>query len=111
MTQKRCGKKIKIGAELDIKGLIKAAFTYTKERCTNNEMGGDRSALTGGDRSILRGGVESKFRGGKLAVFACEVRNEYGEIIDVKTAVVDGEKIKENTWYTLKGGEWVEVEE
>ena len=116
---KRCGKKIKIGAELDIKGLIKAAFTYTKERCTNSEIGGDRSALTGGDSSALtggnwsalRGGADSKFKGGKFAVFACEVRNEFGEIIDVKTAVVDDKNIKENTWYTLKDDEWVEVQE
>ena len=28
----------------------------------------------------------------------------------VKTAKVDGEKIKADTWYTLKNGEFVEVE-
>ena len=31
--------------------------------------------------------------------------------ICVKTERVDGEKIKENTYYTLKNGEFVEVQE
>ncbi len=56
--------KIKIGAEIGIQGLIKAAFKYTKERCTNNEMGGYSSALTGGDRSALTGGYSSALTGG-----------------------------------------------
>lgn len=106
---KRVAKKIKIGAELDIKGLIKATFEYVNERCTNNENGGDWSALNGGDRSALRGGVASKFKGGKWTVFACEVR-EAGKIVDMITAIVDGVTIKENTWYTVKDGKWVEVE-
>ena len=58
------GKKIKIGARLDIKGLIKASFDYVRERCTNNETGGDWSALTGGDWSALTGGDRSALTGG-----------------------------------------------
>ena len=61
---KVCGKKIKIGAELDIRGIIRAAFEYTKEQCTNSEQGGDWSALTGGDRSALTGGDWSALTGG-----------------------------------------------
>ena len=61
---KVCGKRIKIGAEIGIKGLIKAAFEYTKERCTNSEIGADRSALTGGDSSALTGGYRSALTGG-----------------------------------------------
>lgn len=30
-------------------------------------------------------------------------------IISVAAAIVDGEEIKENTWYTVKGGKFVEV--
>ena len=37
--------KIKIGAELSIAGLVKAAVEYTKERCTQNE--GDKASATG----------------------------------------------------------------
>ena len=31
--------------------------------------------------------------------------------VSVKAVVVDGEKIKEDTWYTLKDSELVEVEQ
>jgi hypothetical protein len=61
---KVCGTKIKIGAEIGFKGLIKAAFEYTKERCTNNKSGADFSALTGGDWSALTGGYRSALTGG-----------------------------------------------
>ena len=123
---KRCGKRIRIGAELDIKGLIKAAFEYTRERCNSSESGGDMSALTGGDMSALtggdmsaltggnmsalRGGIGSKFKGGMWAVFACEIRNDNYALIGMKTAVVDGETIKPDIWYVLKDGEFVEAE-
>ena len=61
---KVCGKKIKIGAELDIKEIVRAAFEYTKEHCTNSDKGGNRSALTGGDCSALAGGYRSALTGG-----------------------------------------------
>ena len=61
---KICGARIKIGAEIGIKGLIKAAFEYTKERCTNNKQGENNSALTGGDSSALTGGDSSALTGG-----------------------------------------------
>ena len=56
--------KIKIGAEIGIKGLIKAAFEYVKERCTNEQMGADNAALTGGYQSALIGGDWSALTGG-----------------------------------------------
>ena len=63
---KVCGTKIKIGAEIGLKGLIKAAFEYTKERCTNSKQGADQTALTGGDWSALTGGDSSALTGGLL---------------------------------------------
>ena len=59
-----CGKKIKIGAEIDILGLIKAAFEFVKSKCTNFKDGGYRSALNGGDYSALNGGNRSALNGG-----------------------------------------------
>ena len=32
-----------------------------------------------------------------------------GEIIEPKIAVVDGENIKQDTWYTVKNGKFAEV--
>ena len=56
-SDKVCSSKIRIGAELDIRGLVKAAVSYVKERCTNEcnaEPGkpataGYRGAATAGD--------------------------------------------------------------
>ena len=56
-SDKVCSSKIRIGAELDIRGLVKAAVSYVKERCTNEynaepgkpAMTGDRGAATAGN--------------------------------------------------------------
>ena len=71
-SDKVCSSKIRIGAELDIRGLVKAAVSYVKERCTNEcnaEPGkpatagyrgaataGDRGAATAGDRGVATAG-------------------------------------------------------
>ena len=161
---KVCGKNIKIGAEIGIKEIVKAAVEYIKSRCTNEEMGvdkaaltggyqsaltggnrsaltggyqsaltgGDGSALTGGDGSALTGGYQSaltggnrsaltggyqsaltggdgsvvyggdgaKVRGGMHAVLALQYWVDY-KLVGVKVKVVDGDKIKPDTWYRL----------
>ena len=59
-----CSSKIRIGAELDIRGLVKAAVSYVKERCTNEcnaEPGkpataGDYGAATAGDYGAATAG-------------------------------------------------------
>ena len=53
-----------------------------------------------------------KIRGGIGAVLVCAIESEYGyDILKWKAVVVDGERIKADVWYTLKNGEFVEVEE
>ena len=61
---KVCGKKIRIGADVGIKELIRAASAYVKAHCTNTEQGQDRCCLTGGDWSALTGGDDSALTGG-----------------------------------------------
>ena len=61
---KVCGKKIRIGAEVGIKELIRAASAYVKAHCTNTEQGQDRCCLTGGNKSALTGGDRSALTGG-----------------------------------------------
>ena len=123
---KVCGKKIKIGAEIGIKGLIKAAFEYTKERCTSAQQGADKTALTGGDSSALTGGDRSALTGGEFSVvyggeFA-RVRGKKGavlalqhwvdgEFVGVKVKAVDGKTIKEDIFYELKNGRFVKSKE
>ena len=63
-SDKVCSSKIRIGAELDIRGLVKAAVSYVKERCTNEynaepgkpAMTGDRGAATAGDGGAATAG-------------------------------------------------------
>ena len=61
---KRVGTKITIGGKLKVLDIINATFEYVKENCTNNEVGGDRSALNGGYSSALNGGGSSALNGG-----------------------------------------------
>ena len=63
-SNKVCSSKIRIGAELDIRGLVKAAVSYVKERCTNEcnaEPGkpataGNYGAATAGDSGAATAG-------------------------------------------------------
>ena len=76
---------------------------------------GDQGAAsaTGKDSVALAAGKEGKVMG-KIgcAIFAVERGKWNGctyPIISVAAAIVDGEKIKADTWYSLRNGEFVEV--
>ena len=77
---------------------------------------GDRGAAsaTGKAGVALAAGYECKAMGALGCAICCVERGEWdGEtypIVAVKAAIVDGEKIKADTWYCLKNGEFVEVE-
>ena len=134
---KRVGKKISVKAEIGIAGIIKAGVEYIKEqvnweddKATNTGYQsaatntGDRSAATNtGNRSAaivegkesiaLAAGIKSKAKG-KTGCFIVltewkEINFEY-YLVDVKSAKVDGENIKEDTFYMLKDGKFVEVD-
>lgn len=57
----------------------------------------------------MRGGAAAV--GVMWTVFAVETRDDNGNVTGVKTAVVDGETIKADTWYKLDGSEFVECDE
>jgi hypothetical protein len=159
--------KIKIGAKLDISGLVKAAIDFTMSR-VKKEAGSDEccgassatgdygassatgykgassatgdygaSSATGNcgassatgykgassaedkDAVAVAWGYKSKAKGvnGSYLVFADWEgdEEEYWKpdtwtLKGAKMVQVDGEKIKENTWYTMNNGEIVEVE-
>ena len=77
---------------------------------------GDRGAAsaTGKAGVALAAGYECKAMGALGCAICCVERGKWdGEahpIIAAKAAIVDGEKIKADTWYQLKNGEFVEVE-
>ena len=100
--------------------LIAATNTGDRSAATNT---GDLSAATNtgyrsaatveGKESIaMVTGMKGKAKGNKscwLVLAEWEERKDGWHIKDVKSVAVDGKKIKEDTFYTLKGGEFVEV--
>ena len=125
-SDKVCSSKIRIGAELDIRGLVKAAVSYVKERCTNEcnakpgkpATAGNYGAATARGKastgsnglSVARGkNVQVKGGIGAILVIA-EERDDTYDIVDWKAVVVDGEVVKADTWYRLENGELVEVD-
>jgi hypothetical protein len=40
----------------------------------------------------------------------CVERKTNGDISAILSAIVDGETLKPGVWYTVKNGEWVEVQ-
>ena len=119
--------KIKIGAELSIAGLVKAAVEYVQERSVE-ESGvhatgyqgaasatGDQGAASATGKSSVA--VSTGINGKAMGAIGCAIclveRGEWdGEtypIVSIKAAIVDGKHIKADTWYTLENGEFVEV--
>ena len=180
---KVCGKKITLGAEIGIPGLVKAHVEYVKEHidkgnkqtntgyfsaatntgnrsaatntgdCSAATNTGNRSAATNtGNRSAATNtgycsaatntgdfsaatntgycsaatvgtgesvavvtGYKSKAKAGVgSAIVVCE-RGEWNgktyPLLSIKAAIIDGETLKPDTWYMLKDGEFVEVDD
>ena len=176
---KVCGKHIKIGAEIGLKGVINAGVRFVFDKCesaTEENASGEsgnaaasgvsgnaaasgwsgnaaasgasgNAAASGWSGNAAASGVRgnaaaSGVRGtavasgkygtasaygdqciavawgeesralGKLGTYiVVSEHDDDGNIIDAKIVRVDGEAVKENTWYTLQNGEISEVEE
>ena len=91
-----------------------SAATNTGDRSAATNTGNYSAAIVEGKESIaLAAGIKSKAKG-KIGCFIVlaewkEINCEY-HLIDVKSAKVDGENIKEDTFYMLKDGKFVEVD-
>lgn len=124
-NKKYCTKKLKIGAKIGIAGLVKAFvdFTFSKIDFKNvsESNTGDWSAATNtGDQSAaavdgnasvaIVTGYESKAKANVgSAIVICERDDNYN-LIGIKAAIIDGEKLKADTYYTLVNGEFTETE-
>lgn len=93
---KVCSSKIRIGAELDIRGLVKAAVSYVKERCTNEcnaEPGepataGDSGAATAGNSgAATAGNYGAATAKGKASTGSNGLSVARGENIQVKGGI------------------------
>lgn len=130
--------KIKIGAEISIAGLVKAAIEYTVKRVNKDAESDEKhgaSSATGykgassaedKDAVAVAWGYKSKAKGvvGSFLVFAdweytgSEDDTEYDRnnqsawvLNGAKMVQVDGENIKPDTWYTIENGKISEVSE
>lgn len=127
---KFAAKKLHIGAKLSFAGFVKACIDYTKEQTIDNmpksEIGTGDSAQIGssgdyakinstGEDSVIccagSGSVVKPKAGSWITLAEWEYSDEKGRFAPrcVKTEYVDGEKIKADTWYRLKNGEFEEV--
>lgn len=129
--------KIKIGARLDISGLVKAAIDFTmsrvkKEAESDEDYGassatGDYGASSANDSESVA--VAWGYKGKAMGVIGSHIvlaewkyigskeddrydraEQEAWEFVGAKMFRVDGEKVKPDTWYRLENGELVEVE-
>jgi hypothetical protein len=123
--------KIKIGAKLGVKGLVKASFDFLWEKCYIESESKDSSKLassghssklaSSGDYSKLEVnglysvgasiGVNSKIKGkigNWITLTEWNYSDGHNKPVCVKSAQIDGVIIKEDVFYTLKNGEFIE---
>ena len=140
---KVCGKHIKIGVEIGLKGVINAGVRFVFDKCrsaseenasgfmgnaaASGESGNAAASGESGTATVtgrhgkasaignqcvaVAWGQDSLARGSVGNWLVVSERDDDGNIIDAKIVRVDGEVVKENTWYTLQNGEISEVEE
>lgn len=123
--RKFCTTKLKIGAKLSIHNFVNAFVEFTLKR-TNGESAatntGDRSAATntgnwsaatntGKDGVAVSWGRRGKARGEKGCYLVLAEYDDSNNLVCAKMEKVDGERIKENTFYTLNNGEFAVAEE
>ena len=135
------GKKIRIGARMTIKSIVKASIEFVFASCKDAKDGdsasgdGSRQAASGswsrqaasggGSRQAASGNESSQETTGKNCVMmsaghAGKAKGKIGSWIvlteweqgvpNVVARRIDGEEVKEDVWYTLKYGKFVEVE-
>ena len=132
--------KIKIGAKIDIAKIVNLHFDFVKSRTTfentdpNQASAGAYGAASAGENGAASAGAygaavskgsaavgqngiacargnNCKVKGGLGAILVIAEENDYdNDIKEWKAFVVDGEKVKADTYYALKDGEIVEAE-
>ena len=133
--KKFCTTKLKIGAKLSLKGFIEACVGFVIENTkheTKNDVASSKLAASGESSQLAASGDYSKLAAsGKHSVVAGIGINNIAKAVKgcwitlaewrfnseedkyipvcVKTEYVDGERIKENTFYKLENCEFVEV--
>lgn len=141
-SNKTCSSKIKIGAKINIAGIIKASIDIIRRKAeeessaSSGDYGNAASSGNYGNAAssgycgsakaehpnscAIAWGPESKANGVKgLHLVLAEWESNGGKYWEEETwkfkgatmVRVDGENIKENTWYGLRNGKVVEIKE
>lgn len=114
--------KLKIGAKLSFKGFIEICVDFALKKtkldsgygaCIGSSGYDARIGSSGYDAVIMCAGNNSKVKAKKgswITLAEWQFIDDKWTPVCVKTEQVDGERIKEDTFYQLKGGEFVECE-
>ena len=112
---KRCGRRIRVVAEIGLSGLIKAGVKFIREKADfendNATNTGNHSAATveGKDSIAIVTGNGSKASGKRGCWLVLTERDNKNHVLGVQAVKVDSETIKEDAFYTLSGGKVTEV--
>ena len=112
-SSKVVAKKITVGAEVGIPGLVKAHIEWTRERAQQENAatsGEESSAATNHPNGIaLACGKNARAKGvvGSYIILT-EWDDEAKTLLSARMERVDGNTVKADTWYTLRNGELME---
>ena len=120
---KRVTKKLHIGAELSLGGLVDAAVKFVFDRAEWTEADkatgykgaasatGDQGAAsaTGKESVAMSCGYEGKARASVGSWIVLTERDDEGHILGMQCAKVDGNVLKSDVYYMLKNSEIVEA--
>ncbi len=117
---KRAAKRLKVEAEISVFQICRIAvsaffdnFGFRKRiESSSTANAGNFGAANAGDRGAAIVSNGGKVKGGYGCVLVArniEWTGERYEVTDWAAGIVDGEKIKADTWYRLKDGKLVEV--
>jgi hypothetical protein len=132
--KKYCTKKLKVHTRLNLLSFVRASVDVMRETITEQAdkksgdytklaggncakwAGGDCAKLVGGCRAQVAGGMNSVMvgdhgstaKGKRGSVIVLVERNSDGDITAYKARMIDGETLKEDVFYRLENGEFVE---
>ena len=125
---KVCTNRIKIGAKLDLKAFIKVSFDFLWEKCKDIDSGNysnqassgnysqqassgynSKHEATGNNSVIAAIGINSIIKAKKGCWITLAEYDSNGIILYVKSAKIDGKKLKADTWYKLEGKKFIET--
>ena len=92
----------------------RSAATNTGDQSAATNTGDWSAAIVSGKESIaICTGYKGKAKGSKgcfLVLAQYEIKDNKCHITDVKSVIVDGKNIKEDTFYTLENGKFIETD-